>query len=369
MYVKRLTLQHFRNYATLELEFQPGIYLFIGDNAQGKTNLLESLYVLAMTKSHRTSKDKELIQWHKAHTTLAAELEKKYGSVTLELHISQRGKRAKLNHLEQKRLSDYIGTLNVVMFAPEDLELVKGSPQVRRRFIDMELGQVSANYLYDLGRYQKLLMQRNALLKEWTDREKHRPMVDVFTQQLIDVAVKLYQKRFKFLHKLEQWAQEIHSRITKGKESLEIRYHTATGIDQTMNEEEMTHLLTQQFAKMRDREEHRGSTLIGPHRDDLIFMVNNRNVHTYGSQGQQRTAALSLKLAEIELIKEEIGEYPVLLLDDVLSELDDQRRTDLLQAIQDKVQTFVTNTSTEGIDSRLLAQARVYYVREGHIAS
>ncbi|MDQ0339272.1 DNA replication and repair protein RecF [Caldalkalibacillus uzonensis] len=368
MYVKCLALKHYRNYHALELQFQPGIYLFIGDNAQGKTNLLESLYVLSLTKSHRTSKDKELIQWQQPYTTLAADIEKKYGSVSLELLISHKGKKAKLNHLEQKRLSDYIGTLNVVMFAPEDLELVKGSPQVRRRFIDMELGQVSPTYLHDLGRYQKLLMQRNALLKEWSERNKHRPMVDVFTHQLIGKAVKLYQKRFQFLRKLEQWAREIHGHISNGKEKLAICYHSLAEIDQAMSEQEMTAVLTRQFAEIRDREERRGSTLIGPHRDDLIFTVNGRNVHTYGSQGQQRTTALSLKLAEIELIKEEIGEYPVLLLDDVLSELDDHRRTDLLEAIQDKVQTFVTNTSTEGIDRRLLNQATVYHVREGQIS-
>lgn len=368
MYVKELSLTHYRNYEQLTLQFHPGIHLFIGNNAQGKTNLLESLYVLGLAKSHRTSKDREWITWKQGYATIQGLIEKKYGTVPLELQISAKGKKAKVNRLEQKKLSDYVGVLNVVMFAPEDLEIVKGSPQVRRRFIDMELGQISATYLYHLARYQKVLHQRNQVLKDWTRRRENRTVIDIFTQQLIEAGAKVLFQRAGFIEQVQQWANDIHQGITNGKESLEIRYVYSAPVQKEMNEQEISNTLAEKFDKIREQEEARGTTLIGPHRDDLQFYVNGVSVQAYGSQGQQRTTALSLKLAEIELIKREVGEYPVLLLDDVLSELDDQRRSHLLKAIQNRVQTFVTNTSLEGIENHILDQASAYRVDQGTIS-
>jgi DNA replication and repair protein RecF len=367
LYVKELSLKQYRNYEQMNLSLHSGIHLFIGDNAQGKTNILEALYVLALAKSHRTSKDKELISWDREFATIQGLVEKKYGSLPLELQITNKGKKAKANRIEQRKLSDYIGLLNVVMFAPEDLELVKGSPQVRRRFIDMEIGQVSPTYLHYLNQYHKLLQQRNALLKDWAKRIQNRPMVDIFTQQLIEVAVKILVKRAIFIEKLEKWATPIHHRISNGKETLKLTYVYSSPVTKDMLEAEIFQALSEKFDKIREQEESRGSTLIGPHRDDIQFFVNEMNVQHFGSQGQQRTTALSLKLAEIELIKSEIGEYPILLLDDVLSELDNHRRTHLLEAIQDKVQTFVTNTSVEGIDQELIEQSSIYTIEQGHI--
>lgn len=365
--MKELSLHHYRNYEDVSLSFHPGIHLFIGDNAQGKTNLLESLYVLALVKSHRTSKEKELIKIEKEYALVKGWIEKKHSSIPLELQISKKGKKAKVNHIEQQRLSHYIGSLNVVMFAPEDLELVKGSPQVRRRFIDMEIGQISPTYLYYLSQYHKLLHQRNTLLKDWKKRKENRPIIDVFTVQLIEIAAKILVKRSSFIELLQKWAYPIHHQISKSKESLVISYIYSTPISKEMNESEIIQILTGKFEEIREKEEERGNTLVGPHRDDIHFFVNGMNVQTYGSQGQQRTTALSLKLAEIELIKGEIGEYPILLLDDVLSELDDGRRAHLLRAIENKVQTFVTNTSVEGIESENLLQATIYKVQEGQI--
>lgn len=368
MYVKELSLIHYRNYEQLKLSFDPTIHLFIGDNAQGKTNILESLHVLALAKSHRTSKDKEWISWNQDYAVIQGIIEKKHSTVPLELQISAKGKKAKVNRIEQKKLSDYIGVLNVVMFAPEDLELVKGSPQVRRRFIDMEMGQISSVYLHYLAHYYKILQQRNALLKDWNKRKENSTMVDIFTVQLIEIAAKILIKRALFIKRLQQWAEPIHQRITNSVEKLEISYIYSTPIHTEMTEKEINETLTEKFDKIREQEESRGSTLIGPHRDDLQFSVNGMNVQVFGSQGQQRTTALSLKLAEIELIKAEVGEYPILLLDDVLSELDDHRRSHLLEAIQNRVQTFVTNTSVEGIDSILLNQSKIYHVHQGQIS-
>lgn len=367
MYVQELSLHQFRNYEELSLTFHPGIHLFIGDNAQGKTNLLEALYVLALVKSHRTSKEKELIMHHKDAAVIKGLVEKKYNVLPLELQISKKGRKAKVNHIEQSRLSHYIGSLNVVMFAPEDLELVKGSPQVRRRFIDMEIGQISPTYLYYLSQYNKLIQQRNILLKDWSRRKENRPIIDVFTTQLIEIAAKILVKRSSFITLLEEWAKPIHEQISKKEESLEIKYIYSAPLSREMTEAEVCAVLTNKFDELREREEERGITLIGPHRDDLHFYVNGFDVQTFGSQGQQRTTALSLKLAEIELIKAEVGEYPILLLDDVLSELDDHRRTHLLRTIENKVQTFVTNTSLEGTQFEQLKQSTVYQVSQGKI--
>lgn len=366
MHVKQLSLKHYRNYEELSLEFEPGIHLFIGDNAQGKTNFLEALHVLALAKSHRTSQDKQLITWNKDKAVLKGMIERKRGSLPLELSISKKGKMAKYNHIEQNRLSDYIGGLNVVLFAPEDLQLIKGSPQMRRRFLDMEIGQINSTYLFHLSRYYQLLSQRNALLKDWHNRP-NQAMIDVFTVQLIEEAAKLIWRRNQYVRSLQTSAGLVHQQISKGKENLTLKYVFSAPLSADMTEEEIRETLTDQFDQISVKEQRRGTTLIGPHRDDLSFLINGRNVQIYGSQGQQRTAALSLKLAEIELIHDEIKEYPVLLLDDVLSELDDHRRTHLLQTMQNKVQTFVTNTSVEGIDRHTLRESFIYYVREGQI--
>jgi DNA replication and repair protein RecF len=367
LYVKELSLKGYRNYKGLQLNFNSGIHLFIGDNAQGKTNILEALYVLALAKSHRTNKEKELIKWDEDVALLACQVEKKYGVLPLHLHITAKGKKAKVNHLEQRRLSEYIGMLNVVMFAPEDLELIKGNPQVRRRFIDMEIGQMSSTYLYQLSMYHKLLIQRNSLLKQFHQLSKNRPMIDIFTEQLCKAAANIIKKRIYFLKKLQEWAQPIHLSISNGKENLSIEYVYSIPIEEEMTEEEIREVIFQKFDKIKDQEERRGTTLIGPHRDDLQFIVNTMNVQHFGSQGQQRTAALSIKLAEIELMRAEIGEYPILLLDDVFSELDHDRRTHLLATIENKVQTFVTNTSTEGIDKRLIDFSTVYKIEQGTV--
>lgn len=370
MYIDRIELKDFRNYDSIEMNFSSKINVFIGENAQGKTNLMESLYVLSMAKSHRTSNDKELIRWEADYGKIKGDIQKKYGQLPLELILSKKGKKAKVNHLEQTRLSDYIGQLNVVMFAPEDLYLVKGSPQVRRRFLDMEIGQISPIYLHDLLQFQKIMKQRNHILKQHQGKPMlNDVMFDVYTEQYIDAAVKVIQKRFHFMQLLQQWAEPIHFGISRGLEKLRITYNSSTGIQPEWSSNEMKNHLEKKIAANQNRELYRGVSLIGPHRDDLQFFVNDYDVQTYGSQGQQRTTALSLKLAEIELIKQEVGESPVLLLDDVLSELDDYRQSHLLNTIQGDVQTFVTTTSVEGIAHETIQQAELFHVEQGAIVN
>ncbi|MDP4171267.1 MAG: DNA replication/repair protein RecF [Bacillota bacterium] len=368
MYIEQLSLRNYRNYEELNLEFDNNVNVFLGENAQGKTNVMESIYVLAMAKSHRTSNDKELIRWDEDYAKIEGRIQKQRGSIPMQLVISKKGKKAKCNHIEQQKLSQYIGNMNVVMFAPEDLHLVKGSPQVRRRFIDMEIGQVSAVYLHDMSQYQKILLQRNHYLKMLQINKKNDPvMLEILTEQFIQAAVKVTKKRFEFLRLLENWAQPIHEGISRGLETLKISYKPSVDVSEEQDLSKMIKCFEEKFEKTKKREMERGITMFGPHRDDLVFYVNGRDVQTFGSQGQQRTTALSVKLAEIELIHSEIGEYPILLLDDVLSELDDYRQSHLLNTIQGKVQTFVTTTSINGIDHQTLKDASTYQVNSGTI--
>lgn len=368
MYLKELELQHFRNYESTKLSFSSSINVLIGKNAQGKTNLVESIYFLALARSHRTAKDRELIQWDSDFAKVKGQLEKKSHSVPLEIILSTQGKQAKLNHLEQKKLSDYVGQLNVILFAPEDLSLVKGSPSVRRRFIDMELGQMNKIYLHHLSQYQKVLKQRNQFLKVARyDKNYDDIYFDVLTEQLAAEGAEVLFHRFRFIKKLNKWARQIQAEISNEDEELVIIYQTQSSLDinDQMSVEEIYLKLKENYQKNKNKEVEQGTTNFGPHRDDLVFYVNDKDIQKYGSQGQQRTTALSLKLAEIELMNEMVGEYPILLLDDVLSELDSSRQTHLLNAIQNKVQTFITTTSIEGVQMELLNEPLIFQVDKG----
>jgi DNA replication and repair protein RecF len=368
MYIEELALKDYRNYEKLSVEFENKVNVILGENAQGKTNVMESIYVLAMAKSHRTSNDKDLIRWDQEYAKIEGRVQKHHSSLPLQLVISKKGKKAKCNHIEQQKLSQYVGNMNVVMFAPEDLNLVKGSPQVRRRFIDMEIGQVSPIYLHDMSQYQKILQQRNHFLKMMQiKKQTDQTMLEILTEQFIDMAAKIVMKRFEFLRLLQEWAKPIHNGISRGLEALEISYKPSVDVLEGQDLSKMKACFEEKFSKVRMREIERGTTLFGPHRDDLLFFVNGRDVQTFGSQGQQRTTALSVKLAEIELIHSEIHEYPILLLDDVLSELDDYRQSHLLNTIQGRVQTFVTTTSVDGIHHQTLREASTYEVESGVI--
>lgn len=366
MYLKNIQIKNFRNYASEELTFDSNMNVIIGENAQGKTNLLEAIYLLAFTKSYRTANDRELVKWEEEFARIQAELVKKDDQlVPLELVYHHQGKKAKINHLEQSRLSEYIGHMNVVMFAPEDLSLVKGSPQIRRRFIDMELGQIEPMYVYHLTQYQKILKQRNHVLKQLQQRETDPAVLHVLTEQLVQHAAVILKKRYFFLDLLKKWALPIHKEISRGLEELDIEYQPSIHVTAEDSKEQIIEKMTAAYEKNEANERYRGTTLIGPHRDDLQLFINERDVKQFASQGQQRTTALSLKLAEIDLIYHQIREYPILLLDDVLSELDDFRQSHLLSAIQGKVQTFVTTTTVDGIDHETMKEASVYSVANG----
>ena len=368
MKLTNLQLQNFRNYESVQLEFKDGVHVFIGENAQGKTNLMESIYALAMTKSHRTTNDKELIGWNKEFATIKGTVEKTTTKTNLELQFSKKGKIAKVNYLEQKRLSSYLGNLNVILFAPENLTLVKGSPQNRRKFVDMELGQMSSLYLYDLVEYNRVLKQRNTYLKQLAIKKKQPDeYLDVLSEMLSELASKIVFHRLDFMKQLEALAIPIHDQLSLGREKFSVSYQATIPLEDGLTPSQMKEIYMNQFKKNQTREADQATTLIGPHRDDLIFYLNEIPVQTYGSQGQQRSTVLSLKLAEIELMKLSTGEYPLLLLDDVLSELDDDRQTHLIKAIENKVQTFITTTSLDGIKQQFINEPVVIPIEKGTI--
>lgn len=372
MYLKAIEIENYRNYASLAADFSPGINIFIGENAQGKTNLMEAIYVLALARSHRTNKDRELIKWDADFARIKGLVQDDESSFPLEISISKQGKKAKLNRIEQKRLSSYIGHLNVILFAPEDLTIVKGSPSERRRFIDREMGQMSPIYLYHLSQYQQVLRQRNQYLKDLRDGGQSQDFLylDVLTEQLAVEASHVLKYRYQFIEKLEAWSNKIHRAITKGKEDLRISYKSSCHFEDEVDKsdaEALFPLLMDQYQAKREQELYQQTSLLGPHRDDMVFYINDKPVQTYGSQGQQRTTTLSLKLAEIDMMKEMTGKNPILLLDDVLSELDDERQTYLLRAIQDTVQTFLTTTNLSGVKRDLIKNPRVFQISQGQI--
>lgn len=369
MRLTEIELHHFRNYEDQALQFSKGINVFLGANAQGKTNLLEAIYVLALTRSHRTSNEKELINWQSQTAQIKGIIQKRLGNVPIELDLGPKGKRAKVNHLEQAKLSSYVGQLNVILFAPEDLSIVKGAPQVRRKFMDMEFGQMSNRYLYNSTQYKKILKQRNRYLKDLQHRvQSDKVYLDVLSDQLSAYGAEIIHQRLALLKQLETFSKKIHTEISQGKETLSFMYQTAVPDDQLQSVDSIYQSLLKQFSRIKDKEIQRGTTLLGPHRDDLKFAINEREVQSFGSQGQQRTTALSVKLAEIDLMKEQTSEYPILLLDDVLSELDDYRQTHLLTAIQDKVQTFLTTTSLSGVQEELLSDPKIFRITNGKVS-
>lgn len=368
MYLKNIDLRHFRNYEKLTLAFSPRINVLLGRNAQGKTNLLEAIYFLAMTKSHRTSNDHELLQFKAHHGQVKGEVQREQGPVKLQLDLSAQGKKALINHIEQARLSQYVGQMNVILFAPEDLDLVKGAPSVRRRFIDMEFGQIDPQYLYALTKYHAVLKQRNQYLKLLAHKEAHdRLYLDVLSEQLAEWGSRVIVMRQRFITELEHYAQVVHEQISQHNEKLTFDYKCSVKDFSDMSVTELKEKMVAEYHNLQTNELKRGVTLLGPHRDDLRFLVNGQSVHTYGSQGQQRTTALAVKLAEIDVMKDQTGEYPLLLLDDVLSELDGQRQTHLLKAIQDRVQTFLTTPDMSSIAKKLIKQPRVLRIEDGQV--
>jgi DNA replication and repair protein RecF len=360
MFIKNLSLLNFRNYNDLNIELTNGVNIFIGDNAQGKTNVLESIYYCSLGKSHRTSKDKELINWNKEDAYIKIFVGKARLDKRIEIKIFKDGKKGiKINSIKINKISELIGVFNVVIFSPEDLKIVKDAPSYRRRFLDIELSKLDNKYYYNLVQYNKVLDEKNSLLKKYS--EKMVNMMDVYDEQLSSFGAFLIKERFKYIEKLNLKGKNIHKEITSEKESIEFKYLT-TVVDWSNVKED----LRIKLFKSRAKDIEKRTTSIGPHRDDFSIAINDIDTRSFGSQGQQRTSVLTIKFSSLEIIKDEIGEYPVLLLDDVLSELDLSRQKYILNSIKNG-QTIITCTDIDNIKEYLDKNVKVFKVKDNEL--
>ena len=359
MYVQYIQLKNYRNYEFLNIELIKGVNVFIGDNAQGKTNVLEAVYYCGFGKSHRTNKDKELISWNSDNSIIQIYVCRERLNKKINVTILKNGKKSiSINSIKINKISQLIGNFNVVIFSPEDLKIVKESPGVRRKFIDMEIAQLSSKYYYVLVQYNKVMNERNSILK---NRTLDEAMLDVYDDQLFTFGEYIIKKRLEYLNKLNIHGKDIHKEITTNKEEIEFKYLTSIDYNKNIKEE-----LKFKLKANRKKDMDKGNTSVGPHRDDIGIYLNDVDVKSFGSQGQQRTVVLTMKFSSLKIIKDLTGEYPVLLLDDVLSELDINRKRYILSSI-DEIQTIITCTGIEDINENLNGNYKIFNVTEGHI--
>ncbi|MDE6739439.1 MAG: DNA replication/repair protein RecF [Lachnospiraceae bacterium] len=357
MIIKSLELADFRNYDFLHIDFDRGTNILYGDNAQGKTNILEAIYLSAITKSHKGSKDRDIVNFDKEEAHIRTYLEKDGIDTRIDMHLRKnKSKGIAIDGQKIKKAAELIGLLNVVFFSPEDLSIIKNGPAERRRFVDMELCQLDQFYLYNLNHYNKIVNQRNKLLKDMYFNPSLRDTLNIWDSQLISFGSKIIERRQLFIEQLNEIILEIHRKLSGGKEDLMIKYEPDTSIE----DYEKT------LSSNQDRDIKLKQTTTGPHRDDFCFSTGNIDIRKFGSQGQQRTAALSLKLSEIELVKKLAKDNPVLLLDDVLSELDSNRQNYLLSTIGD-IQTIITCTGLDEFVNNRFEIDKVFHIENGMI--
>lgn len=357
MIVESIKLEKFRNYKSLKLKFDPGTNIFYGDNAQGKTNILESVYLCGTTKSHKGSKDREVIQFEEEESHIRMKLIRSDTPVKIDMHLKKnKTKGIAINGVPIRKASELFGIANFVFFSPEDLNIIKNGPSERRHFIDMELCQLNKVYLYHLSNYNKVVNQRNKLLKDISFRPDFMDTLDIWDMQMVEYGKKIIEERKAFIQRLNGIIYEIHQHLTGNKEELFISY------EENVKAEDFEAVLK----RNRERDIKMKMSMTGPHRDDICFKIKEIDIRKFGSQGQQRTAALSLKLSEIELVKQEIGDTPILLLDDVLSELDSNRQKYLLDSIHN-IQTLITCTGLDDFVENQFKINKVFHVIDGKV--
>lgn len=359
MYIKKLQLLNYRNYKVLDIDLGKYVNVFMGDNAQGKTNILEAMYYCAFAKSHRTSRDRELLNWESENAYVSLTIGKDRLDKKIDITILKDGKKAiRINKVKVNKIGELFGTFNVVMFSPEDLKIIKDSPGVRRKFIDMELCQLDSRYYYNLVQYNKVLNERNMVLK---NRRLDEEILDIYDIQLSNYGHNIIIDRLKYIDKLNFYGKNIHKDISSGKEEVEFRY-----ISLIKDLDNIENNFYELLKKNRKKDIERGITSVGPHRDDFSTLINGVDTKSYGSQGQQRSAVLTIKFSSLKIIKELTSEYPVLLLDDVLSELDFSRKRYILKTIGE-IQTVITCTGIEDLTDYLDQNSKVFKVKNGEI--
>ena len=357
MIIESMELQHYRNYPALQISFDPGTNIFYGDNAQGKTNALEAVYVCCTTKSHRVSRDKDLIRFGQEEAHIKLQVKKDNVPYRIDMHLKKnKPKGIAVNGIPIRKASELFGIANVVFFSPEDLNIIKNGPSERRRFLDLELCQVNKLYVHNLVNYNKILMQRNKCLKDLSFRPEYESTLEIWDEQLVRYGLPLMEYRKQFIDQLNRLIEVVHGKLTGKKEHLVLSY------EPNVQPEEFSAVLM----KNRESDKKQKTTLSGPHRDDMSFFINQIDIRKFGSQGQQRSAALSLKLSEIELVRELIHDYPILLLDDVLSELDSGRQNHLLNSIN-HIQTMITCTGLDDFIGHRFPLNRIFKVTGGEV--
>ncbi|MGE5676506.1 MAG: DNA replication/repair protein RecF [Pseudomonadota bacterium] len=366
MYIKRVGLKNFRNYQSLDIEMGEGVNIFYGQNAQGKTNIMEAVYMASTGKSHRTQKDSELIRWNEEDARVKIDFYKENDEKSIDIYLNKNTKKqVKLNGVKLNKISELIGNLNTVIFSPDHMKIIKEGPVERRRFMDIILSQVKPGYYYNLVQYLKVLEQRNKLLDEAGENRAVLKTMDIWNDQLADFGTKLIAARTDFIEKISDIAAITHEKISHGKEKLQLLYNPTIACEgASISDIKLSFL--RELEKTSGIDLRRGVTHKGPHRDDILFHINGAEVKTYSSQGQQRTALLSLKISELKYVEAETDELPVLLLDDVFSELDTERQKYLVDFIRD-IQAIITCTDVEYLEKLKLGNSMVYNVVNGTV--
>lgn len=369
MFLKRLELTNFRNYEHLELELTHNLNILAGQNAQGKTNILEAILFMALSKSPRTAHDSELVRWDQPWSRVRGDVQRRAREgVSIDITLWPNGRKTvKVNEVTRRRLADVIGQVNVVMFGPQDLNLVSGEPALRRRFLNAAIAQTSREYYHNLAQYRKALLQRNRLLKSLMGKPVPPGVLEVWDEQLAHYGARLMEARIRVVAQLSEQAQEMHHKLAGGRERMTMAYQPSFDLDGATAAESLGEVLGRVLEQRRAEELRRGLTLVGPHRDDLELRINGQFARVYGSQGQQRTATLSLKLAELGFVRQWIGETPILLLDDVMSELDDRRREQVLALTDDVEQILITCSQPRTFSDAILRRAGLYQVQDGQV--
>ncbi|MDR1205396.1 MAG: DNA replication/repair protein RecF [Peptococcaceae bacterium] len=370
MLLQSLELKDYRNYQAFSHDFSPSLNIFQGKNAQGKTNLIEAIYYLSIGRSYRPVKEDQLVRWEQKSFLISGKILNRLGVLSLETAFSRLTKPAKqiyIGGLKAQKPADMLGNLNSVLFAPEDLSMIKGSPQERRNFLDYDISQVSTEYFQELHKYRRLLAQRNHLLKQIHFGRRDGANLSLWDEQLLASASQIVYKRLQALEKLNPLMRLTQRKLTGGVENLDIKYFLNKRRELKISDD-IPGALKEVQRDVLQEETRQGVTLWGPHRDDLSIVVNGMDLKLYGSQGQHRTAVLALKLSELEFFRGESGEYPILLLDDVMSELDEWRRNALIQFIQSKeIQCFITTTDSIGVLGKYEKEIRTYQIQAGQI--
>lgn len=370
MYLRHIHLLHYRNYDDQQLNLNRGINVLIGPNGQGKTNLLEAIYYLAAGSNFRGNKDLELIQWESPYFRLIGQMKKDTSERLYELEIyvdQEKNKQLKINGVKYKSLAELHNYLRAILFSPDDLKIVKGSPAERRRYLDIGMCQLDQSYHRLVRDYERIVQQRNNLMKELQYKKNNKSQLEVWNDYLVDYGSKIIYKRLQYLKMLIPMARRVQRDLTKQTEKFTVTYHCSMGAIGDFSVEQIKKLFHHIIIQRQEEEVVRGATLWGPQRDDLIFYLNGMDLKRYGSQGQQRTAILSLKMAELQTFYQYHGEYPLLLLDDVMSELDDSRRRYLLEMVKkNKIQTIITGANIELLTEEI-AKDEIFFIQEGKI--